>query len=37
MFQAESTVEKVGPENLLDCGIGCLTNPKNQGYQAKAR
>ncbi len=28
-------LEKVGPENLLDCGIGCLTDPKNQGYQPK--
>ena len=29
------TLEKVGPVNLSDCGIGCLTNPKNQGYQPK--
>lgn len=29
------TLEKVGPENLRDCGIGCLTNPKNQGYGFK--
>jgi hypothetical protein len=29
------TLEKVGPENLSDCGIGCLTDPKNQGYQPK--
>lgn len=29
------TLEKVGPGNLSDCGIGCLTNPKNQGYQPK--
>jgi len=29
------TLEKVGPENLSDCGLGCLTNPKNQGYQPK--
>lgn len=29
------TLEKVGPDNLSDCGIGCLTNPKNQGYQPK--
>lgn len=29
------TLEKVGPENLSDCGIGCLTDPKNRGYQPK--
>ena len=29
------TLENVGPRNLPDCGIGCLTNPKNQGYQPK--
>ena len=29
------TLEKVGLGNLPDCGIGCLTNPKNQGYQPK--
>jgi hypothetical protein len=29
------TWEKVGPENLSDCGIGCLTDPKNQGYRPK--
>jgi L-amino acid N-acyltransferase YncA len=29
------TLEKVGPGNLSDCGIGCLTNPKHQGYQPK--
>ena len=28
-------LEKVGSENLSDCGIGCLTDPKNQGYQPK--
>jgi hypothetical protein len=30
-------LEKVGPENLSDCGIGCLTDPKNQGYQPKVK
>ena len=35
MSHAEITLEKVGPENLSDCGIGCLINRKNQGYQAK--
>jgi len=29
------TLVKVGPGNLSDCGIGCLTDPKNQGYQPK--
>ncbi len=29
------TLEKVGPGNLADCGIGCLTNPKHQGFQPK--
>ncbi len=29
------TLEKVRPENLSDCSIGCLTDPKNQGYQPK--
>lgn len=28
-------LERVGPRNLSDCGIGCLSNPKNQGYQPK--
>lgn len=32
---SEITLEKVGPENISDCGIGCLTNPKNQGFQPK--
>jgi hypothetical protein len=30
-----SQLVKVGPENLAESGIGCLTNPKNQGYQPK--
>ena len=25
----------IGPENLSDCGIGCLANPRNPGYQPK--
>jgi len=29
------SLEKVGPENLSECGIGCLANPKNPGYPAK--
>jgi len=29
------TQEKVGPENLARCGIGCLSSPKNQGYLPK--
>jgi hypothetical protein len=28
-------LEKVGPANLCECGIGCLTNRKNQGFQSK--
>jgi GNAT superfamily N-acetyltransferase len=28
-------LEKVGPEKLSACGIGCITNPKNQGQQLK--
>jgi len=28
-------LEKVGPENLSDCGIGCLTNPKHSGHPLK--
>jgi hypothetical protein len=29
------TLDKVGPDNVAECGIGCLVNPKNQGYQLK--
>lgn len=29
------TLEKVGPGNLADCGIGCLTNPKHEGFRPK--
>ncbi len=32
---AEIALQKVGPENLQECGIGCLVNRKNSGYQAK--
>ena len=28
-------LEKVGPDNLARCGIGCLTNPKNVGFRPK--
>src|SRR5271157_4913782 len=28
-------LEKVGPANLAECGIGCLVNRKNQGFQRK--
>jgi len=28
-------LEKVGSGNLAECGIGCLTSPKNQGYRPK--
>ena len=29
------TMEKVGPENLSECGIGCLANRQHPGYQSK--
>jgi hypothetical protein len=29
------TLDKVGPGNLSECGIGCLTNPKHEGYGPK--
>jgi hypothetical protein len=29
------SLEKVGPANLAECGIGCLTNPNNPGHQTK--
>ncbi|MFH1765120.1 MAG: hypothetical protein ABIF09_13110 [Gemmatimonadota bacterium] len=28
-------LEMVGPENLPDCGIGCLTNPNHEGFGPK--
>jgi hypothetical protein len=28
-------LEKVRPENLSNCGIGCLVDPRNPGYQPK--
>jgi GNAT superfamily N-acetyltransferase len=31
------TLEKVGPEKLTACGIGCLTNPKHEGHGAKVK
>jgi hypothetical protein len=31
----EAILEKVGPEKLVDCGIGCLTNPKHEGFEPK--
>ena len=35
MSTDEILLEKVGPANLCECGIGCLTNRKNQGFQPK--
>jgi GNAT superfamily N-acetyltransferase len=32
---AEITLEKVGPENLSACGIGCVADPKHVGYGRK--
>ena len=29
------TLEKVGPDNVAVCGIGCLTDSRNQGYRPK--
>jgi hypothetical protein len=29
------TLEKVGPGNLVDCGIGCITNPGHEGFEPK--
>jgi L-amino acid N-acyltransferase YncA len=29
------TLVRVGPENLPECGIGCLRNPENPGYGRK--
>jgi hypothetical protein len=31
------TLEKVGPANLSDCGIGCLKNRKNEAFQRKVQ
>ncbi len=31
----EVTLEKVGPDNLPDCGIGCIRNPKHEGFEPK--
>ncbi len=31
----EATLVKVGPDNLSDCGIGCLTNPRHEGFGPK--
>ena len=31
------TLEKVGPANLSDCGIGCLKDRKNDGFQRKVQ
>ena len=31
----EVILEKIGPENLSDCGIGCITNRKHGGHQHK--
>ncbi len=32
---AEAVLEKVGPENLSECGIGCITNPRHIGHGPK--
>jgi len=33
--QAGITLELVGPDNLLECGIGCVTNSKHPGFASK--
>jgi hypothetical protein len=33
----EISLVKVGPENLAECGIGCLTDPKHPGFQPKVK
>jgi len=33
----EPVLEKVGPQNLSDCGIGCLTNSKHEGFEPKVQ
>ena len=35
MHKEYLTLETVGPENLSECGIGCLSNPEHPGYQCK--
>ena len=30
-------LEKVGPANLSECGIGCRVNRKNPGFQRKVQ
>lgn len=31
----DAFLQKVGPENLADCGIGCIANPKHVGHGPK--
>lgn len=31
----EAVLIKVGPENLAECGLGCIANPKHEGFKAK--
>jgi len=35
MCPSETVLEKVGPANLPECGIGCLINQKRPGFQRK--
>ena len=35
MHLDEISLEKVGPANISKCGIGCLRNRKNAGFQCK--
>ncbi|MGW8267379.1 MAG: GNAT family N-acetyltransferase [Longimicrobiales bacterium] len=31
----DAFLQKVGPENLADCGIGCIANPRHVGHGPK--
>jgi len=31
------TLEKVGPDNLAACGIGCLSNRRHEGFEPKVK
>lgn len=37
MSSGNLTLEKVAPATLSTCGIGCLSNQKNEGFQRKVR
>jgi L-amino acid N-acyltransferase YncA len=35
VYVPKAFLVKVGPENLSECGIGCLTNPNHEGFGPK--